>query len=392
MGGALEGVRILDLTQGLAGPFCTMLMADLGADVVKVESPEGDPTRAIGPFTADDDLQAYGGYFQSVNRNKRSISLDLKDPADVATFRALAREAEVLVENFRPDVMERLGLSYESLAADNDRLVYLAMRGFGDARTGESPYTPYPAFDIVAQAMAGMLSITGTADGEPIKTGPGIGDIYTGTLAAVGGLAALLAARATGRGQFVDVAMYDAILALCERIVYQHSYTGAVPAPQGNTHPLLCPFDVFRSKDGHFAIAASTDKHWRLLCGIMDRPDLAADPSLATNRQRVAQAERVRGAVAGWVAERPNAVVMDALAGHVPGGPVQDVEAIEADPHVRAREMIVEVEQPGSARPVRITGSPVKFTRTPSAVRRRAPLLDEDRAGILADWSRKDGS
>jgi crotonobetainyl-CoA:carnitine CoA-transferase CaiB-like acyl-CoA transferase len=377
---------VLDVTQGLAGPFCTMLMADMGADVVKVEPPGGDPTRAIGPFPPDDDLKAFGGYFHSVNRNKRSIVLDLKDPADAETFRGLARNAEVLVENYRPGVMNRLGLSYESLAADNDRLVYLAMSGFGDPRTGASPYTSWPAFDIVAQAMAGMLSITGTADGQPIKTGPGIGDIYTGSLAAVGGLAALLNARSTGRGQFVDIAMYDAILALCERIVYQHSYTGAVPAPQGNTHPLLCPFDVFASKDGHFAIAASTDKHWLLLCSIMDRPDLADDPALATNRGRVANADRVRSAVAAWVLDRPNTEIMTALAGQVPGGPVQDIEDIEADPHVRAREMIVEVEQPGSAHPVRIAGSPLKFASTPSSIRRRAPLLDEDRASVLDDW------
>jgi crotonobetainyl-CoA:carnitine CoA-transferase CaiB-like acyl-CoA transferase len=377
---------VLDVTQGLAGPFCTMMLADLGADVVKVEPPAGDPTRAIGPFPDDDELHAFGGYFQSVNRNKRSIVLDLKDPADRETFRALARRAELVVENYRPGVMDRLGLSYETLAADNERLVYLAMNGFGDARTGESPYTSWPAFDIVAQAMAGMLSITGTADGEPIKTGPGVGDIYTGSLAAVAGLAALLEARASGRGQFVDVAMYDAILALCERIVYQHSYDHVVPVPQGNTHPLLCPFDIFASKDGHFAIAASTDKHWLLLCAIMQRPDLGADPALADNRGRVAQAARVRAAVADWVRDRPNAEIMTALAGQVPGGPVQDIADIEADPHVRAREMIVEVEQPGSAHPVRIAGSPLKFSRTPSTVRRRAPLLGEDRADVLDDW------
>jgi crotonobetainyl-CoA:carnitine CoA-transferase CaiB-like acyl-CoA transferase len=384
--GPLTGTRVLDVTQGLAGPFCSMMLADMGADVVKVEPPDGDPTRAIGPFPDDDELRAFGGYFHSVNRNKRSIVLDLKDPKDKETFRALAARAEILVENYRPGVMDRLGLSYESLAADNERLVYLAMRGFGDARTGESPYTSWPAFDIVAQAMGGMLSITGTIDGEPIKTGPGVGDIYTGSLAAVAGLGALLEARSSGRGQFVDVAMYDAILALCERIVYQHSYNHVVPTPQGNTHPLLCPFDVFTSKDGHFAIAGSTDKHWALLCGIMARPDLGADPRLVDNRGRVAHADLVRSAVAEWVAERPNAEIMAALAGQVPGGPVQDIAAIEADPHVRAREMIVEVEQPGSAHPVRIAGSPLKFTRTPTSIRRRAPLLDEDRADVLDDW------
>lgn len=386
MGGPLTGTRVLDVTQGLSGPFCTMMLADMGADVVKVEPPAGDPTRVIGPFPDDDTERAFGGYFQSVNRNKRSVMLDLKDPRDVEDFRALARRADLLVENFRPGVMDSFGLSFESLAAENKRLVYLAVRGFGDARTGASPYTSWPAFDIVAQAMGGMLSITGTPDGEPVKCGPGIGDIYTGSLAASAGLAAVLHARETGEGQFVDVAMYDAILALCERIVYQHSYNGLVPAPQGNTHPLLCPFDIFRSKDGYFAVAGSTDKHWKALCVIMDRPDLEEDPALATNVGRVANAERVRGAVAEWIRGRLNSEIMAALAGQVPGGPVQNVAEIEADPHVRAREMIVEVEQPGSRRPVRIVGSPLKFTRTPSGVRHRAPRLDEDRAAVLNDW------
>lgn len=386
MGGPLTGTRVLDVTQGLSGPFCTMMLADMGADVVKVEPPTGDPTRVIGPFPDDDTERAFGGYFQSVNRNKRSVMLDLKDPRDVEDFRALARRADLLVENFRPGVMDSFGLSFESLAAENKRLVYLAVRGFGDARTGASPYTSWPAFDIVAQAMGGMLSITGTPDGEPVKCGPGIGDIYTGSLAASAGLAAVLHARETGEGQFVDVAMYDAILALCERIVYQHSYNGLVPVPQGNTHPLLCPFDIFRSKDGYFAVAGSTDKHWKALCVIMDRPDLEEDPALATNVGRVANAERVRGAVAEWIRGRLNSEIMAALAGQVPGGPVQNVAEIEADPHVRAREMIVEVEQPGSRRPVRIVGSPLKFTRTPSGVRHRAPRLDEDRAAVLNDW------
>ena len=278
MPGPLEGTRVLDLTRGLAGPFCTMLLADLGADVVKVEPPGGDPSREIGPFLDDDEKRSFGGYFQSVNRNKRSIVLNLNDQGDVETFRTLARRAEMVVENFRTGVMDDFGLSFEALAAENKRLVYLAVRGFGDARTGASPYTEWPAFDVVAQAMGGMLSITGTADGEPVKTGPGVGDIYAGSLAAVGGLAAVLHSRATGEGQFVDVAMYDAILALCERIVYQHSYDGIVPVQQGNTHPLMCPFDIFRSKDGHFAVAAATDKHWPILCSIIGRPDLVLTP------------------------------------------------------------------------------------------------------------------
>src|SRR5437764_3932873 len=229
----LHGLRVVDLTRMLAGPYCTMLLADLGADVVKVEPPGGDGTRSTGPFAEDDELRAYGGYFQSVNRNKRSIAVDLKQEAGREVVARLAAAADVLVENFRPGVMERLGLGYESLAEANPRLVYAAVRGFGDPRTGDSPYRDWPAFDVTAQAFGGFMGITGPMPGQPQKAGPGIGDIFPATLAAPGVLAAVHHRRETGRGQFVDVAMYDGVLALCERIVYQHSYAGAVPSQQG---------------------------------------------------------------------------------------------------------------------------------------------------------------
>ena len=238
---------MIDLTHALAGPYGTMLLTDLGADVIKVEPATGDVTRDVGPYTPDDELKAFGGYFQSINRGKRSIVIDLKSPAGIETLIDLVRDADIIVENFSVGVMERLGIPYTRLREINPRIVYGSLRGFGDPSIGESPYAEWPAMDIAIQAMAGALSVTGTEDGEPIKIGPGVGDIFPGTQLAVGLLAAVMHARETGEGQHVDVAMYDSILSLCERIVYQYSYAGVVPKPEGNKHPFLSPFDVVRA-------------------------------------------------------------------------------------------------------------------------------------------------
>lgn len=386
MTGPLAGVRVVDLTRALAGPYCTMLLADLGADVLKVEEPSGDLTRAMGPFLPDDGLRSFGGYFQSVNRGKRSAVLDLKTAQGAEVLRSLAADADVLVENFTPGVMERCGLSYESLAARNPRLVYAALRGFGDNRSGASPYQSWPAFDVVVQAMAGIMGITGADDGTPIKVGPGVADIFPGTVLAVGITSALYEARGSGKGQFVDIAMYDAVLSLCERIVFQHSYTGIVPKPEGNRHPLLSPFDVLPALDGWVAIAAPTDGQWRRLCELIDRPDLADDPALATNQLRVGRRNEVYQALAAWTADRPKDRIVGRLGGKVPVGAVCDVAEIMADPHVQARDMAVALEQPGSPKSVTVAGQPLKFSRTPAIPQRRAPLLDEHgnqaRAGV----------
>ena len=387
MTGPLDGVRVVDLTAMLAGPYATMLLADLGADVVKVEPPHGDGTRYVGPFRDEDGAEGLGGYFQSVNRGKRSIVLDLKTDADRERLIALVRNADVLAENFSVGVMDRLGLGYERLAEENPRLVYAAIRGFGDPRTGESPYADWPAFDVVAQAMGGLLSVTGTEDGTPIKAGPGIGDIFPAVLLALGIVSAVHHAHRTGQGQFVDVAMYDAVLALCERIVYQHSYTGAVPTPQGNSHPLLCPFDIFPTADGWVAVAAPHDRHWMIVADEIGRPDMGTDERYARNIDRVRHGADVRRALGGWLAERTTADVVARLGGRVPIGPVNDVAAIFQDPHVRARDMLAEVKQPAGGTVV-IAGQPIKFTETPAPVSERAPTLGEhDPDAVRREWS-----
>ena len=385
-GGPLAGITVIDMTRALAGPYCTMLLADLGADVIKVEPPEGDHTRHLGPYRADDERRLYGGYFQSVNRNKRSVVVDLRSPDGAATVRRLAAQADALVENFRAGVMDAMGLSYESLAAANPRLVYGALRGFGDPRTGAGPYVDRPAFDVVAQAMGGIMAITGEP-GHPTKVGPGVGDIFPAALTAVGVLAAIIEARSTGHGRFVDVAMYDAVLSLCERMIYQHSYLGVIPGGEGNDHPLLCPFGLYRAADGWVTIAAPRDRQWQDLCAAMGRPGLGDDPRFATNEARVAARVAVRAELEAWTATRTRAQITDAIADRVPCGPVNTAETIFADPHARARDMLVDLAQPGSGRPVTVAGQPIRFGGARGRPFVRAPLLGEHTEEILGALS-----
>jgi crotonobetainyl-CoA:carnitine CoA-transferase CaiB-like acyl-CoA transferase len=381
--GPLADVRVLDLTQMLAGPFATAVLADLGADVVKVESPRGDFIRDQGPFPVDDETREYGGYFQSVNRNKRGIVLDLASPEGKAVLIRLAQGADLLIENFRYGVMDRLGLSYEVLHDHNPKLVYGAIRGFGDSRTGHSPMRDWPAYDVTAQAMSGFMEITGPADGPPMKAGPGIGDTVPALFLVAGVLAALHRAQKTGEGEFVDVAMYDALLAMCERSVYQYSYSGVVATRQGNAHPLLSPFDTLPTSDGWVTIAAPTDAQWARLAQLIGRPELAEDPELATAADRVRNGERVLEQLTAWTSARPLDEVVAVLGGKIAVGPVQNAERIFHDPHVKARAMLTEVEQPGYSRPVTIVGIPIKFAGLPAPAPRRAPLLGEHTAEVL---------
>ncbi|WP_263020269.1 succinyl-CoA:mesaconate CoA-transferase [Natronobiforma cellulositropha] len=376
---ALDDVRVLDLTRVLGGPYCTMLLADLGADVVKVEPPGGDFVRETPPFHEDDD--SFGGYFQSVNRGKRSVELDFNDEDDREAFLELVDTADVLVENYRVGTMEKFGLEYERLAERNPQLVYASMRGFGDPRTGASPKQREPAFDLVAQAMGGVMHLTGEEDGPPTKVGFGIGDIFTGVLHAVNVLAALHHRERTGVGQYVDTAMYDAMISLGERAIYQHSYTGDVPKRQGNSHPTLFPYDAFEAEDGHVVIAALGDNHWQALCRAMDRPDWAVDYPHAADR--LEGRDPLRETIATWVGERTVEEALEALTPGVPCGPVQDASDIYACEHARSREMLVDVPLAEAGETVTIAGTPIKMAETPPEPRGRAPLLDEHRAELL---------
>ncbi len=375
--GALDGVRIVDLTQMLAGPYCTMLLADQGAEIIKVEPLDGDHTRIIGPYHADDQLKAFGGYFASVNRNKHSIAIDLKQPQGRDLVMKLCENADAVVENYRGGVMDRLGLSYEVLHERNPKLVYATIRGFGDQRTGKSPYADWPAYDVISQAMGGIMAITGPDKDTPMKVGPGVGDLVPAITCAFGIVSAIFRAHKTGKGQFVDVGMVDAILALCERVMHQHSYVGSLPVPEGNHHPLLCPFGMFPAKDGFVTIAAHADQHFPILCRLIGKPEMAADPRFVDVQSRRANQDAIIGAVSAFTCQRTKQELLKHLGGQVPFSPVYNVRDIVADPHFAAREMLVSVPHPGLDREVLLAGVAVKMTETPGRVRHRAPLLGE---------------
>ena len=383
--GPLADIRIVDLTQALAGPFCTMLLADLGADVVKIEPPRGDMTRALPPFPADRAGCDYGGYFASINRNKRSVVLDLRQAGDRDILFRLVDGADAVVENARVGVMDRLGVGYEHLRERNPRLVYAAIRGFGDPRTGPSPYADWPAFDIVAQCMGGIVGTTGRAGTSGVPCGASVGDLFPGTLAALGVVSAIHAARSAGVGQFLDVAMYDALVSLCEGIIYNFSYAGRVVGPRGTGHLSLCPFDVFETRDGAVAIAAPTENQWKLLCEAMGRAELTTDSRYNDNPKRVAAADEVRTLIMEWTRRHTKREIMDTLGGRVPAGPVNTAQDIFADPHPRARGMLVEVEQPGENPPVVLAGPAIKLAATPAGIYRRPPRLGEHTAEVLAE-------
>ena len=383
--GALGDLRVIDMTHFLAGPYCTAMLADQGADVIKVEPPEGDVTRTFGPFHADDSLKAFAGYFASVNRNKRSLTLDLKAPEAREVLLRLIDGADVIVENYRAGVMERLGFSYETLKARNPKLVYATIRGFGDPRTLPSPYGDWPAYDVVAQAFGGIMAITGAENGEPTKVGPGVGDIVPAMLAAFGIMCAVHHARRTGEGQFVDVSMVDSVLALCERVLHQYAYGGTVPVPQGNQHPFLCPFGTFPASDGWCTITAYDDRMFATLCRLCEMADLPADPRFATWQARYDNRVALIEILSGFTARHTKRDLLALFGGQIPFGPVYNVADIMADPHFAAREMIVPVEQPGMDAPVAIAGVPVKMTLTPGRIRHRAPLLGEHTDAVLAE-------
>ncbi|MFC6787175.1 CoA transferase [Halobaculum halobium] len=378
--GSLDDLTVLDLTRVLGGPYCTMLLADMGADVLKVEPPGGDWVRRTPPFL-DSEEEPYGGYFQSVNRGKSSIELDLTDSDDREDFLTLVDRADVLVENYRAGTMEGFDLSYERLHERNPGLVYAAIRGFGDPRTGSTPEQARPAYDLIVQAMAGVMQINGQSDDPPTKVGVGIGDLFTGVLSAVGIFAAIHHRDRTGEGQFVDTSMYDAMLSMCERTVYQYSYTGEVPGRVGNAHPVLFPYDAFEAHDGLVVIAAIGPSQWDALCRAIDRPDLT---EYREQSVRLANRERLRAEIAAWTRERTVEEVLDVLDTVVPCAPVQDVADVFEGGIADRRDMLVDLPHPGSGERATVAGSPIKMTATPAHPRGRAPLLDEHREAVVA--------
>jgi len=374
--GPFADVTVIDLTRVLAGPFCTMVLADLGARVVKVERPgSGDDARGFGPFA-----DGRSAYFASLNRGKESIALDLKREADRAVFEALLERADVLAENFRPGAMERLGYGWDSLRARYPRLIYAAVSGFG--HTG--PYAERPAYDVIVQAMGGIMSLTGWPGGPPTRVGTSIGDIAAGLFTAVGIGAALHQRAATGVGAKLDVAMLDAQVAILENAIARHQATGEVPGRLGSRHPSIAPFAAFAAADGALVIAAGTDALFGALCRAVERPALAADPRFASNEARVRNVDALHAELESALAARPVAEWLARLqAAEIPCGPIQDVAQVLADPQVAARNMLI---RSGA---LHMAGNPIKLSTSPDpAERPPAPTLDQHRTPILRDLER----
>ena len=373
----LEGVTVLDLSRVLAGPYTGMMLADYGARNVKIEQLGiGDDSRFYTPFVGTE-----SAYFMSLNRNKRSIELDLKKPEHVEVFKAMVEVADVVLENFRPGTMDKLGLGYDVLKGINPRIIYAQCSGFGD--TG--PYRLKPAYDIVVQALGGMMSITGQEGGEPTRIGASLGDIIAGMFTAFGVAAALFERDKSGQGQKIDVGMLDSQVAVLENAVARYLTTGTVPRPIGNRHPSITPFAAFTASDGWVVVGAGNDKLWVRLCEVIGVPGLAFDERFASNALRTANVGDLTPLLNDLFKVRTIAKWIELLeAEGIPCAPINTVDKVANDPHIKAREMIVELEHP-LAGPLRMPGVPVKYSRTPGSVDFPAPLLGQHTAELLIE-------
>jgi len=380
MSGPLEGIKVLDLSWVLAGPFASMILCDLGAEVVKVERPDGgDVARGAAPLK---DGVSY--YFFSINRGKKSITVDLKSERGRELFLRLVKEADVLLENFVPGTMAKLGLSYEVIREQNPALIYAACSGFG--QTG--PYANKPALDIVVQGMGGIMSITGEPGGGPVRPGTSLGDITAGLFTAIGILAALQERNSSGLGQMVDISMLDCQVAILENAFARYFATGEIPGPLGTRHPSATPFQAFPTKDGHIVLALSwgLEDQWALFCAKIDRVDLIDDPRFETGPLRtqhhseleplLIEALRTK-TTEEWIKEFEEI--------DMPCGPINTIDKVAADPQIKAREMLVEISHPQAGSLV-VPNTPVKLSRTPGRVDKPAPELGEHTAEILSRW------
>ncbi len=379
MAGPLEGIRILDLSWVLAGPFATMVLSDLGAEVIKVEKPQtGDLARGNGPF-----IDGESSYFLSLNRGKKSITIDLQTPQGKQVFLELVKKVDVVVENFVPGTMKRLGLDYEVLKKQNPGLIYAAISGFG--QTG--PYAHNRAFDIIIQAMGGMMSITGEPDGPPVRPGASIGDITAGLFTSIGILSALLEHGKSGKGQMLDISMLDCQLAILENAFGRFFATGEVPRPTGTRHPIFTPFQAFETKDGYIVVAmvGGVRNQWPLFCAIIGRLDLMDDERYETGGSRTEHYNELEPILSEVMKTKTTAEWIEQLSEvGIPCGPINSIDQVASHPQVLAREMIVEVPHPRVGK-VKLINTPVKLSRTPARVERASPDLGQDTRQLLAE-------
>lgn len=377
--GILEGLVVLDLTRVLAGPYCGMLLADMGADVIKIEVPgKGDDSRAFGPF-----LNGESAYYMNLNRNKRGVTLNLKSPEGKALFCEMVKKADVVIENYRPGTMEKLGLGYEELKEINPGLIYGCVSGFGHY----GPYSKRAGYDIIGQAMGGLMSTTGWPGGEPTRTGTAMGDVLGGLSITIGVLAAVVNKVKTGEGQKVDVALVDSVVSSLEIITQIYLATGRIPERIGNRYESTYPYDSFLAKDGSVIIACGNDKLFSLLCNEMERPDLLEDPRFLTNADRVANNAVLKAEIETWTGQYLlDDIVERLLAVGVPSAPINTIDRIVKDPHIAgAREMFVEVEHPVAGKTT-ITGDHIKFSDRKAEIRTPAPVLGQHNDEIYTDF------
>lgn len=374
---SLENVVVLDLTRVLAGPYASMMFADFGANVIKIETPKGgDDSRAFGPFVGEE-----SAYFMSLNRGKRSMTLNLKEDKAKEIFKEMVKKADVVLENYRPGTMEKLGLGYDVLKEINPKIIYTACSGFG--HTG--PYSTKPAYDVIVQGMGGIMSITGQEDGEPTRVGASVGDVTAGLFAVIGTLTALYAREVTGIGQKVDVAMLDCQVAILENAIARYVTSGVSPQPIGNRHSSITPFEAFKAKDGYIIIAVGNDRLWSDFCNLINRPDMIQDERFVTNPKRTENQKALKNVLDTVFPEKTVDEWIEALdmAG-IPCGPINTIERVMENVQVKARNMIVETDHPTAGK-VKMAGVPIKLSAMPGSVEGPAPLLGQHTEEILAE-------
>ncbi len=375
----LEGIRVLDLTQAYSGPFCTMNLADHGAEVIKIERPgSGDQTRAWGPMEND-----YSGYYAYINRNKKGITLNLASDEGKKIFTELIKTADVVCENYKVGVLEKLGFTYEVMKEINPRIIYGSISGFG--LTGD--LAGRPCYDIVAQAMSGMMSVTGFADGPPCKIGPSVGDSYTGAYLCMGVLMALYEREKTGVGRRLDVAMVDTLYSTMENFVVEYTIAGKHPHRAGNQDPSIAPFDSFKAKDADFVMGCGTDKMFAGLCSAMGKEELTCDPRFKTNLLRCENyLQDLKPIVEEWTQTKTVAELEEIICGlSIPFGPIMTIPEVSDSELMKERNMLWDVYQPGMERNIKIPGTPIKIHGEVDEVQKSAPILGEDNVAIYSE-------
>jgi crotonobetainyl-CoA:carnitine CoA-transferase CaiB-like acyl-CoA transferase len=374
---ALEGVRVLDVTQFMAGPFCTTILADLGADVIKIEPPAGDSTRQMVGAVGTESPS-----FNAVNRGKRSLVVNLKNPDGLELFKRLAQSADILIENYRPGVMRGLGLGYEALATINPKLIYASISGYG--QTG--PDRAKGGFDLIAQGVSGIMSITGEPGGPPVKAGIPLTDLGAGLFALAAVLAAMHHRTRTGVGQFIDTSLVEAGIALSVWEATEYFSGPGIPAPLGSAHRMNAPYQAIRCADGYVTVGANTDRLFRRLCEVLGHPEWAEVPDFIDNGSRVRNRTKLAALIESVMIQEPRGHWLSLFdTAEIPCGPINDYAQVFADPQVAARDMVLETDHPVLGR-LRTLGSPLKLSATPADANRRAPLLGEHTNEILAEY------